>query len=126
LRLATLASRKTPGTVKLVAIGGIEHTERGRFILDRGLYGTKERPSIRASVFRLGKNANKALLLEMIKESDSKGSTQEDFEQVLLGHSRRQIQSLITELKNEGKIFSMGKTSATRWYWATLENSTEV
>ena len=44
------------------------------------------------------------------------GSPFKEFNQVLPGHSRSQIQVLLRELRKEGRIHKIGNTSAARWY----------
>jgi ATP-dependent DNA helicase RecG len=110
---------------RLVEIGIIEHAGKGKYILARGLYEATGKSGIHTRLSGLDRNTNKTLLLEQIKRSGSKGSKQEEFEQVLPSHSRRQVQSLIAELKDDGRIFSTGKTSATRWYLTESEDSDE-
>ena len=60
----------------------------------------------------LDKEANKALLLQHIRENTDKGTKMADLLQVLPSHSRQQVKSLIQKLKSEGLIINQGTTSA--------------
>lgn len=58
------------------------------------------------------------LLLKHIRQNNKEGTPFKELQQVLPGHSRNQIQVLLRELRNSGKIVCKGKTSAARWFIA--------
>ena len=66
----------------------------------------------------LDRETNKALLLKHIKGSGATGAPFAEFVQVLPGLSRRQIQILINELRDEGSIVLQGLKKGSRWFFA--------
>ncbi len=64
----------------------------------------------------LDKDTNKELLLKHIRENNGTGTTFNELQQVLPGHSRNQIQVMMRELKADGKIECLGKTHSAKWY----------
>ncbi len=99
--------------------GIIERIGRGRgsrFILSRGLYTFIGKGGTYTRQRGLDRETNKALLLKHIKESDGKGASMKEFEEVLPALSRRQIKVLIQELRDQGKIRSEGARRGTRWH----------
>lgn len=103
----------------LVENGLIEKVGRGRgtkYVLSRNFYshlGEKGTYTRRAG---LDKNTHKELLYKHIKDNQKDGSQFNELSQVLPMLSRDQLQSLLKELKKEGIIQSVGKTSSARWY----------
>ena len=64
----------------------------------------------------LDKETNKALLLKHIRASKAEGARMQELQQVLPGHSRQQIQRLLSEIVTEGHIQIVGIKRAARWY----------
>ena len=64
----------------------------------------------------LDRNTNKELLLKHIRQNGSKGTPFKELQQVLPGHSRGQIQTLLRELRAENHIHCEGNTSAAKWF----------
>ena len=62
----------------------------------------------------LDRNTNKELLLKHIREHNEVGTSFKELQQVLPSHSRNQIQVLMRELKEAGKVICKGKTSAAK------------
>ena len=59
---------------------------------------------------------NKELILKHLRKNGEKGTQFKELQQVLPSHSRRQIQMILNDLRNEGKIFLAGKTSRAEWH----------
>jgi len=124
--LVDLVSRgqKIPDRLKdslfrLVEIGVIEKTGRGRgsqYVLSRKFYKHLGKAGTYTRRKGLDRDTNKALLLKHIEGSPDTGSRMEEFYQVLPSHNRGQIQSLLRELRDEGKIHVQGKTRGAKWY----------
>ncbi|MCF7809380.1 putative DNA binding domain-containing protein [bacterium] len=96
----------------------VERPEKGKhhLILSRKYYSHLGEKGTYTRKKGLDKETNKALLLEHIKTYNKEGSTMSEFMQVLPDLSRRQISSLLNNLKNEGKIKIVGATKAAHWF----------
>lgn len=101
---------------RLVQIGIVEHTGRGKYVLARGLYEATGKTGVHTRLTGLDRETNKELLLKHIGANGGKGAPFKELEQVLPGHSRKQVQVLISELRNEGKLQMEGKTNGARWF----------
>jgi ATP-dependent DNA helicase RecG len=63
----------------------------------------------------LDRETNKALLIKHLEHYAAEGSQLHDLMKVLPNLSRGQIQSLMKELKQEGRAYPKGKTKGGRW-----------
>ncbi len=103
----------------LVDKGVVERYGRGRgvkYILSRRYYDMVDEKGSYTRKKGLDRKTNKALLLKHIKENNDDGSRLKELMQVLPALSKGQVQSLIKELKANGKIFNIGNTRAALWY----------
>lgn len=99
--------------------GVIEFSGRGRgtrYILSRRLYTFIGKKGAYTRKRGLDRETNKALLLRHIDDYKRDGSRLQELTEVLPNLTHRQIQSLLTELKKQGKIRCVGKTNAARWF----------
>jgi ATP-dependent DNA helicase RecG len=64
----------------------------------------------------LDRETNKALLFKHLENYKAEGSQLRDLLKVLPNLSRGQVQTLMKELKQEGKAYSKGKTKGGRWF----------
>jgi len=64
----------------------------------------------------LDHGACKALILKHVMDNRQTGSKLSQFFDVLPGRSRGEIQSILRELRNEGKIHHTGNTSSSLWF----------
>lgn len=64
----------------------------------------------------LDRDTNKELLLKHIRKNNADGTPFNELQQVLPRHSRNQIQVLMRELRDSGKVICKGRTSAARWF----------
>lgn len=101
---------------RLVAMGIVEHIGRKKYVLARSLYAATGKAGVHTRRVGLDRDTNKELLLKHIRENNAVGTPFKELQQVLPSLSRNQIQVLMRELKDDGKIFCKGKTSAARWY----------
>lgn len=101
---------------RLTEMGIVEHIGRNKYVLARGLYTAAGKRGVHTRIVGLDRSTNKELLLKHIRENDENGTALKELEQVLPGLNRRQIQRLTYELRNEGRIYCAGSTSAARWY----------
>ena len=103
----------------LVENGVVERYGRGRgvkYILSRRYYKMAGEKGTYTRKKGLDRETNKALLLKHIQENARGGSKLKELMQVLPALSRPQVQTLIRELKTDGEIRLVGKTSAALWF----------
>ena len=100
----------------LVEMGIIEHTGRGKYVLARGLYEATGKSGVHTRLIGLDRETNKELLLKHIRANGDKGAPLKELQQVLPGHSSRQIQMLLDELRSAGRIEPKGKGKGAAWY----------
>jgi ATP-dependent DNA helicase RecG len=67
----------------------------------------------------LDHETNKELLLKHIRENDVEGSPLRDLCEVLPSLARPQVQALLQELKDEGRVKMAGSRRWARWHVAT-------
>jgi ATP-dependent DNA helicase RecG len=103
-------------TKKLINMGIIEHSGRNKYVLARSIYKVTGKPGVHTRLVGLDREANKGLIIQHLKKNGSEGAPLKELQQVLPSHSRRQIQVLLNELKNEAKIYFEGNTSAAKWF----------
>ena len=107
---------RLPALVRLAVVEVIGRGKGARYILSRAVYS--DLGSLGTYTHRKGldRNTNKALLERHIDETAGSGAKLDELQQVLPALSRPQIQSILRELRTEGRIVSVGKTKAARWY----------
>ena len=101
---------------KLLELGIIERIGRNKYVPSRKYYTAKGESGVHIRKTGLDKDTNKALLLKHIQKQGKAGGKMVEFMQVLPMLSRRQIQSLISELKTEGKIIMKGTNRYALWF----------
>jgi ATP-dependent DNA helicase RecG len=90
--------------------------KRGLYILSKRFYAYLDQKGTYTRKKGLDRETNKALLLKHINDNQREGSRLLDLYQVLPTHNRSQLQVLLRELKDEGKVFVKGKTRNSRWF----------
>lgn len=100
----------------LLENGIVERVGKGKFILSKHFYKFLGKKGIYTRKKGLDKETNKALLLKHIRDSAKEGTRLQELSQVLPNRSRNQIQALLRELRNEGKVVCEGKTRGGLWY----------
>ncbi len=104
---------------RLIEMGIVEHIGRKKHVLARSLYAATGKTGVHTRHVGLDRNTNKELLLKHIRQNNAVGTPFRELQQVLPGLSRGQIQGLMRELKEENKVFSIGNTSAAKWFVTT-------
>jgi ATP-dependent DNA helicase RecG len=94
----------------------IERAGRGKFLLSKQFYSFIGKKGVYTRKRGLDRETNKALLLKHIQNHKKEGSKLNDLRQVLPSLTYDQVQVLLKELKAEGRIKNVGKTSAALWY----------
>lgn len=100
-------------------LGLIESIGRGRgvkYVLARQFYRFLGRKGAYTRRTGLDRNTNKELLVKHLRENQQEGSRLEELIQVLPALSRPQVQTLLRELRSEGRARVSGKTRAARWF----------
>lgn len=100
----------------LIEMGIVEHIGRSKYVLARNLYNAAGKSGVHTRIVGLDRDTNKELLLKHIRESGNEGTPFRELQQVLPSQSRRQIQTLLGELRDENRIHKIGNTSAARWF----------
>jgi ATP-dependent DNA helicase RecG len=111
-----------PRMERLVDDGVIERVGRGRgtrYILSRKFYRFLGKRGVYTRKRGLDRETNKALLLKHIEDNQQEGSQLGELMQVLPALTRFQVQTLLRELKGEGRIASVGTRRAGRWFPAS-------
>lgn len=102
----------------LVEVGAVESQGRGkgcRFFLSRELYKEMGAPGIHTRQQGLDYETNKELLVKHLRSGGGDGAQMAELQQVLPAQSRRSILRMLQELREEGRVVLVGKTSAQRW-----------
>lgn len=103
----------------LTEMGIVEHVGRNKYVLARSLYSAVGKPGIHTRIVGLDRETNKELLAKHIRDNGKVGTQFKEFQQVLPGQSRNQIQTLLRELRKEQRIHCIGHTSAARWFYGS-------
>ena len=104
---------------KLNERGIVERIGKGRgvkFNLSRRFYSFLGKKGAYTRRRGLDRDTQKALLLKHIQDAQPEGAKLQDMQDVLKDLSRAQIQTLLRELRSEGKVRVEGLTRAGRWY----------
>jgi ATP-dependent DNA helicase RecG len=104
---------------ELRARGIVEVQGRGRgvkYLLSRRFYSFVGQKGAYTRKRGLDRETNKALLLKHIQDNRREGSQFKELIEVLPAVKPGTIQRLIRELKEDGRIHSIGRTRAGRWY----------
>lgn len=101
---------------RLTDMGIVEHIGRKKYVLARSLYAVTGKSGVYTRRVGLDRDTNKELLMKHIRKNNAIGTPFKELQQVLPGLSRGQIQVLMRELRADGKIICIGKTSAARWF----------
>jgi ATP-dependent DNA helicase RecG len=102
--------------------GVIERFGRGRgthYLLSRRFYRFLGEGGVYTRRKGLDRETNKTLLMRHIDDSAAIGTTLGELQQVLPGLSRDQVQTLIRELKLDGRVVVRGSTRGARWFPAS-------
>ena len=105
-----------PRLKQLTELGIVEHIGRNKYVLARSLYTAAGKTGTHTRIVGLDRDTNKELILKHVRESNEKGTPFSEFQQVLPGHNRNQIQVLLRELRREGRIYCKGNTKGARWF----------
>lgn len=110
----------------LVEAGIVEVMGRGRgvrHLLSRGLYSALGEKGTYTRKRGLDHETNKELLARHIRENDADGSPLKDLKQVLPALSTSKVQTLLHQLRDEGRIRLVNQRRWARWYIANPKES---
>ncbi len=119
---AAIPERLRPLLRQLRELGLVEaigHGRGARYFLAKKLYVVIGDRAGYTKKRGLDRETNKALLLKHLEHYKTEGSQLRDLMKVLPSLSRGQVQSLMRELRREGRAHAVGVTSAGRWYAGT-------
>lgn len=108
-----------PNLNRLVDEGIVERVGRGRgvrYVLSRKFYSFLGKQGAYTRRRGLDQETNKELLLRHIKEAGKQGARLTDLQDVLKELSKNQVQTLLKELKNDGRAHVVGATRAGKWF----------
>lgn len=108
---------------RLTEAGIVEHIGRSKYVLARSLYSVAGKSGVHTRIVGLDRDTNKELLVKHIRKNGSNGTPFKELQQVLPGHSRGQIQTLLRELRKAGRISCAGNTSSAKWYPAEMPDN---
>jgi ATP-dependent DNA helicase RecG len=104
---------------RLCELGIVERIGKGkgtRYMLGRKFHQFLGRGGVYTRSRGLDRETNKALLLKHIVDNSRTGTGFGSLQEVLPSLSRREIQGLLADLKQQGSIHAFGRTRAARWY----------
>ncbi len=105
----------------LIEAGVVESHGRGRgmrTLLSRGLYAALGKKGDYTRRRGLDHNTNKALLYQHIRDNNADGSPLADLKQVLPALSTKQIQTLLKQLRDDGRVRVVNTRRWARWHLA--------
>ncbi len=114
-RLPEYLKARVPG---LIDVGAVESVGRGkgtRYILSESFYSELGAHGVHTRKRGLDRDTNKALLEKHLVKRAAEGAPLSELEQVLPALSARNVQRLLTELRDEGRVFLKGKRRWARW-----------
>jgi ATP-dependent DNA helicase RecG len=114
------------GLENLLEQGVIERIGRGRgvrFLLSRRFYSFLGRRGRYTRERGLDRATQKELLVRHIRESEPEGARLADLQDVLRDLSRKQVQTLLRELRDDGRVAVVGITRGGRWHQAQKDAS---
>lgn len=111
-----LTTKMQSRIMRLINMGIVEHIGRRKYVLARSLYAATGKTGVHTRKVGLDRDTNKELLLKHIRVNNDVGTSFNELQQVLPNLSRNQIQVLIKELKEDGKVYCVGKTRAAKWH----------
>lgn len=100
----------------LTEMGIVEHVGRNKYVLARGLYNVVGKAGIHTRMIGLDRDTNKELLLKHIHNASKHGSPFRELQQVLPEQSRNQLQVLLRELQESGRIYCDGHGRGAKWF----------
>ena len=104
------------GLKRLIDLGLVQRLSRGKYILSRRYYSSAGKSGVHTRKMGLDRETNKELLIKHLKLQGEAGAKLADMLQVLPDLPRGQLQVLLREMRNDGRIHCVGNTSAARWY----------
>jgi len=103
----------------LLERGALERVGRGRgvrYLLSRRFYKALGKPGAYTRQRGLDRGTNKALLVRHLERAGAEGVALAELQEVLPGLSRSQVQGLLRELREEGRIRVEGQRRWARWF----------
>lgn len=105
----------------LIDIGAVESVGKGRgrrYLLSHSLYAAMGSGGKYTRVRGLDRETNKSLLLMHLGKVDAVGCPLSELRQVLPAMTDREVQGLLKELQNEGRVILAGQRRWAKWHLA--------
>ena len=112
-RVTAPLTARLPG---LLALGAIEQTGRQRYMLARRFYLLAQRPGEYTRRRGLGREAQKAILVQHVQGRGAHGAAFEELAQVLPAASRNELKVLLRSLRDAGRIHVRGSRRTALWH----------
>lgn len=103
---------------RLLDVGAIERAGRRKLLLSRAMYGAMGQRGVYTRRKGLDHKTQKELLLQHLRENARDGSPLSELMQVLPQVGDRKVQTLLGELRSEGRVEVRGTRRWARWYLA--------
>jgi len=101
---------------RLVGIGVVERTERGRYKLSENLYKPVSEMDTDIRPAELSREKNKELIFNYIQMNNEKGISLRELLGMMPTLSRSQVQKILFDLKNDEKIQTAGRANKAKWF----------
>ena len=101
---------------RLVDLGVIVRAGKGKYVLSKRFYALAGKKGVYTRKKGLDRDTNKALLLKHVQDNKTAGSRLQELLQVLPSLTVDQVKTLLREMKKDGRIHVVGRTSAARWF----------
>ncbi len=114
---------RLPALIEAGAVESHGHGRGVRHLLSRTLYAAIGKRGAYTRKRGLDHETNKELLFKHIRENDVDGSPLSDLRQVLPALSGKQVQNLLRQLRDEGRVRVIGARRWARWHMSPKANS---
>ena len=101
---------------RLVDIGVVERTERGKYKLSENLYKPVSEAETYYRPTELSREKNKELIFNYIQMNNEKGISLRELLDMMPTLSRSQVQKILFDLKNDEKIQTVGRANKAKWF----------
>jgi ATP-dependent DNA helicase RecG len=88
----------------LINLGVVERVGRSKFVITDSFYKVAGRPSVRSQSAELNRETCKELIYNHLLNNRDKGMPFREIQLLLPSYSRKQVQLLLTDLRNENRI----------------------
>lgn len=113
--------QRVPALLEAGVVESQGREPRARYFLSRGLYAALGKKGVYTRKRGLDDATNKELLCKHIRDNDVEGSPLNELRQVLPALAAWQVQALLHELSEEGRVHVVGQRRWARWHLGTAQ-----